>query len=139
MSQNVFFSDVNFWSKSDCWIKIEFKNLSFWKINFLQKMIIQKVLFSISSGTINSQFKIWHVEKLSIQSLIFKEKVCFIIWIFSSENFISNSDFQWKGLLQIMPFKISTKSEIVVVFCGANWVRTFFFQMWVFDRNLISQ
>ena len=46
------------------------QNLSFRKIKFLPKMIFQIVLFSISSGTTKSQFKIWHVEKLSFQSLI---------------------------------------------------------------------
>ena len=37
-----------------------------------------------------------------------------------------------------MPFKLSTPSEKLVV-CGANWIKTFFFQMWFFHRNLISQ
>ena len=59
-------------------------------------------------------FKMRHFfKKFQFRFLIFKEKVYF----------------------EIMPFKISTKSENYLVFPGANWVRTFFFS----DVNFLSK
>ena len=63
---------------------------------------------------------------------------------FVGKNFTSKSDIFFKSIhfkflifkekvyFKIMPFKISTKKENYLVFPGANWVRTFFFQMWIF-------
>ena len=99
------------------------------------------MLFSKSTGTKSSQLRTWHFEKchfkvslcrkillqnlivffrkISFQTLIFKEKVCY----------------------KVMPFKMSTKSGKFVVFCGANWVKTTFFRceflidIWFLNKN----
>ena len=119
-----FFIEISFLNKN--WTQ----KLSFWKKKFLQKMIIRKVLFSITFGTIDSQFKIWLVEKFSIQSLIFKEKACFKIMpfnrstkseklLFSAEH-IESQGFHWD-------VKFSTKSDFWMKIELKNWVSKIYF------------
>ena len=113
----------------------------FLEIFLLQNMIIWKVFYSKSAGTKNSQFKNWLLKfffsnfhcagkrllqnlipfflKISFQTLIFNEKVCY----------------------KVMPFKMSTQSEKLVVVRGANRVkplllrRDVFIEIWLLNIN----
>ena len=128
---------IEIWFLNKNWTQ----KLSFWKIFFFQSMLIRKVFYSISAGTKNSQFKIWLFEifllnfslcrktfasesdsffwKISFQTLIFNEKVCY----------------------KVMPFKMSTQSEKLVVVRGANRVETlfprrdFFIEIWFLNKK----
>ena len=109
-----------------------------WKLNSkskvqkkfsLHKTIIGKK-FSKPARTKNSRFKNFSIcrKKLLFKIRIFFAKIPFQTLIFNE-----------KACFKIMPFKRSTKCGKFVVFCGVNWIRTFFFQMWIFDRNLIPR
>ena len=141
MSQNVFFSDVNFWSKSDFSIKIELKNWVSGKYFFsriwLFEMfcirnlperkifnskpdLLEKFLSNFHcAGKLLLQNLITFFLKISFQTLIFNEKVCY----------------------KVMPFKMSTQSEKLVVGRGANRVKTLFLrrdvfiEIWFLDVN----
>ena len=104
----------------------------FLEIFLLQNMIIWKVFYSKSAGTKNSQFKNWLLKfffsnfhcagkrllqnlipfflKISFQTLICNERVCY----------------------KVMPFKISTQTEKLVVVRGAKRVKTLFLSRDVF-------
>ena len=130
---------VNFSSKPDFSIKIEFKN---W---VSEKYFISRIwLFEMFCIRNLPDRKILNSKPDILEFLLFKFSLCRKTFAsesdsFFSENFISNSDFQWKICYEVMLFKMSTQSEKVVVGRGANRVKTFFFQMWIFYRNLISQ
>ena len=140
-----FFSDVNFWSKSDFSIKIELKNrvsgkYFFSKIWLFEKFFIIKNCrnekFSVQNLTFwKFSFSIFHCAgklllqnlitfflKISFQTLIFNEKVC----------------------CKVVPFKMSTKSEQLVVLRGANRVKTWFLrcdvfiEIWFLNENWIQ-
>ena len=93
------FLDVNFSSQPD-FSKIKELKPCFSENNFLPKFDYSKSFF----------FEVCRNEKLTIQNLPgrkilksksqFVEKKCFRIRCFISKKFISNSDFQWKVLLQ---------------------------------------
>ena len=130
-----------FWSKSDSSIKIELKTW-FLDIRFFPKYDYPKSLvfeicrnekFPIQNLTFwNFFFSNFHCAgktfasesdyfflKISIQTLIFNEKVCY----------------------KVMPFKMSTQSEKLVVGHGANPVKTLFLrpdvfiEIWFLDIN----
>ena len=90
--------------------KFSIQNLTFWKFFFSNFHCAGKRLL---------QNLITFFLKISFQTLIFNEKVCY----------------------KVMPFKMSTQSENYVVFPGANWVRTFFFrfefliEIWFLNKN----
>ena len=93
----------------------------FLEISFSLKYDYSKSFVFDIFRTINSQIKIRHVEKLSIQSLIFQEKVCFKIWLFFSKGF----HFKLWLLLKTLASKscLSKQARKVkknVVFCWAN-------------------
>ena len=98
-----FFSDVNFWSKSDFSMKIELKNWVSGKYFLSRIWLFEKFFIIKSAGTKNSQYRNWYFGNFSFQNFIVQENACFRIWFFS-ENFISNSDFQWTSLLQSHDF-----------------------------------
>ena len=86
------------------------QNLTFWKFfisNFhcAGKRLLQNLIIFF--------------RKISFQTLIFNEKVCY----------------------KVMPFKMSTKSEQLVVFCWANRVKTIFLrcdvfiEIWFLDKQ----
>ena len=107
LSQNVFFSDVSFWSKSDFSIKIELKNWISGKYffsriclfeNFCFRNLPERRILNSKTGFLKFFFSKFHCAgkrllqnlipfflKISFQTLIFNEKVCY----------------------KVMPFKIS--------------------------------
>ena len=108
---------------------------------FLQNMIIQKVLFSKSAGTKNFQFKTWHFGNFSFQKFIVQENV-----FSESDYFFRKISFQTlifneKVCYKVVPFKMSTQSEKLVVFHGANRVKRLFlrcdvfFEIWFLNKN----
>ena len=121
--------------RCDVLIKIWFLNINWTQILIFSKILspqndFSKSISSKSARTKNSRFKNWSIcrkklhfkiqiffQKIPFQNLIFNEKVCF----------------------KIMSFKMSTQSEKLVVVRGANWVKTFLFQVWFFHRNLVFQ
>ena len=145
MSQNVFFSDVNLSSKSDFSIKIELKNwvcgkYFFSRIWLFEKFFIRNLperrILNSKTDFLNFFFSNFHCAgkrllqnlihfflKISFQTLISNEKVCY----------------------KVMLFKMSTQSEKLVVFRGAYWVKTFFFrceffiETWFLCKNWIQK
>ena len=125
--------------KTLCLRRDVFIEICFLDINWTQNLIFRKILYlqndfsksllSKSAKTKNSRFKNWSNcrKKLHFKIRTFFQKIPF-----------QNPIFNGKVYFKIMPFKLSTPSEKLVV-CGENWVKTFFFQMWFFHRNLISQ
>ena len=111
-----------------------------WKLNSkskvqkkfsLHKTIIGKK-FSKPARTKNSRFKNFSIcrKKLLFKIRIFFPKIPFQTLIFNE-----------KACFKIMPFKRSTKCGKFVVFCGVNWIRTFFFrcefliEIWFLNKN----
>ena len=91
---------IEIWFLNKKWTQ----KLSFWKIFFLSRIwLFEKFSIIKSAGTKYSQYKTWHFGNFSFQNFIVQENACFRMWFFS-ENFISNSDFQWKSLLQSHAF-----------------------------------
>ena len=115
---------IEIWFLNENWIQ----NLNFKKIS-LRKTIIGKS-FSKSARTKNSRFKNLSScrKKLHFKNRIFFPKIPFQTLIFNE-----------KACFKIMPFKISTKSEKNCCFLWSKLSQNVFFQMWIFDRNLISQ
>ena len=121
-----FFSDVTFSSKSDFSIKIELKNwvsgkYFFSRVCLFEKFFIRNLperrILNSKSDFLKFFFSIFHCagkrllqnlisffRKISFQTLIFNEKVCY----------------------KVMPFKMSTQREKLVVVRGANRVKTLF-------------
>ena len=110
LSRDVFFIEI--WFLNVNWTQ----NLNFRKILSPQNDLLKSIL-SKSARTKNFRFKNWSIcrknfhfkiriffQKIPFQNLIFNEKVYF----------------------RIMPFKISTKIEKLVVFRGGNQVKTLF-------------
>ena len=120
---------IGIWFLNKNWTQ----KLSFWKKFFLQNMNIWKLFY----------YKICRNENFSNHNLKFWKKCHFKI-SFCRKKLASYSDsffprisfqtlnFNGKACFKIMLFKISTKSEKLVVGRGANRVKTFFFQMWIF-------
>ena len=136
-----YFLNVMFWSKSDSSIKIELKTWFFDK-KFFSKMWLSEMscfrnlpeLKNLNSkpDILEFFFSNFHWAwklflqnlitfflKISFQTLIFNEKVCY----------------------KVKPFKISTQSEKLVVVHGANRVKTLFLrrdvfiEIWFLDIN----
>ena len=95
-------------------------------------MIIWKVFYAKSAGTKNSHIKNWLFEIFLLKFSLCRKTIASEADSFFSENFISNTDFQWKVCYKVMPFKKSTQSEKLVVVRGANRVRTLFLRRYVF-------
>ena len=127
---------IEIWFLNKNWTQ----KLSFWKMFFLQNMIIRKFFIIKLAGTKSSQFKTWPFGNFSFQIFIVQENVCFRIWLLFFWKFLFKLWFSMK--------KYATKS------CLLKWARRvktmlffpeqieserFFFQIWIFDRNLISQ
>ena len=116
-TQNLFFGNY-FSSTNSLFKKICFRNLAErktlnWKPDIFEIILFKFSLYRKTFASESDSF----FRKISFQTLIFKERVCY----------------------KVMPFKMSRQSEKLVVVRGANWGETFFFQMWIFHRNLISQ
>ena len=135
------FSDVNFWSKSDFSIKIEFKNWVSGKYfssaydysKCFVFEICRKEKFSIQNLTFRKFFfsnfhcagkrllqnLIPSFSKISVQNLIFNEKVCY----------------------KVMPFKISRQIQKPFIVRGANRFKTLFLkcdvliEIWFLNKN----
>ena len=124
-----------FFFRCEFFIEIWLLNI-YWTQNLIFRKILSpqndlsKSLLSKSAETKNSGFKNWS---------ICRKKLDFKIRFFFQKFPFQNTIFNGKVYFKIMPFKISTQTEKLVVVCGANWVKTFIFQMWIFHRNLISQ
>ena len=92
------------------------RKVFFIEVNQDEKLLIQKLI------------NLW--EKTSLQNSTFFQKVPF-----------QNRIFNEKVYFKIMPFKKSTKSEKIVVFCGANRVKTLFLrrdvfiEIWFLNKN----
>ena len=139
-----FFSDVNFWSKSDFSIKIELKNWLSGKYFFSKIWLFEKFFIIKSAATKNSQFKTW-----PFGNFLFKFSLCMKTFASESDSFFSKNSFQTlifneKVCYKIMPFKMSTKSEQFVVLRGANRVKTLFprcdvfIKVWFLNYNWIQ-
>ena len=116
-----FFIETWFFNKN--WIQ----KLSFWKIFLPQKMIIRNVLYSKSAGTKNSLFKTWHFKIFSFQIFIVQENFCLRFWfLFFWKISFQMLIFNEKVCYKVMPFKMSTQNEKLVVVRGANRVKTLF-------------
>ena len=129
---------IETWFLNKNWIQ----KLSFWKILLPQKMIIGNVLYSKSAGTKNSQFKTWHFGIFSFQIFIVQENFCFRIWfLFFWKISFQNLIFNEKVCYKVMPFKMSTQNEKLVVVRGANRVKTLFLrrdvliEIWFLNKN----
>ena len=121
--------------RRDVFIEIWLLNINWTQNLFFRKILspqndFSKSLLSKSAATKNSGFKNWS---------ICRKKLDFKIRLFFQKFPFQNTIFNGKVYFKIMPFKISTQTEKLVAVCGANWVKTFTFQMWIFHRNLISQ
>ena len=91
---------IEIWFLSKKWTQ----KLSFRKTFFLQSMIVRKVFHSNSAGRKKSQFKNWLFENFLLKFLLCRKTFTSESDSFFSENFIWNTDFQWKGLLQSHAF-----------------------------------
>ena len=123
-----------------------FIEIWFLKINWTQNLFFRKILspqndfskslLSKSAKTKNSRFKNWSN---------CRKKLHFKIRTFFQKFPFQNPIFNGKVYFKIMPFKISTQSEKLVVVCGANWVKTFFFrceffiETWFLNKNWIQK
>ena len=91
-----------------------------------------KSILSKSARTKNSLFKNWS---------ICRKKLHFKIRIFCQKFPFQNLIFNEKVYFKIMPFKISTKSQNLVVFRGGNQVKTLFLrcdvliEIWFLKKN----
>ena len=115
---------------------------NFRKLLFLHKLIIQKVLFSKSAGTKNSQLKI---ENLTFWKLFFSNFHCTgkgllqnLILFFGKFHFklwFSMKEFATKSCL------LKWAREVKNLLLSAEHIESkrFFFQMWIFHRNLTPQ
>ena len=108
LSQNVFFSVVNFWSKSVFSIKIELKNWVSGKIFFSKIWLFEKLFILKTAGTKNSQFKTWPFGKFSFQIFIVQGKLLLqnLITFFLKISF-QTLIFNKKVCYKVMPFEIS--------------------------------
>ena len=105
-------------------------------------MIIRKILFSKSAGTKISQFKTWHFGVFSFQIFIVQGKLLLqnLITFFLKISF-QTLIFNEKVCYKVMPFKMSMQSEKLVVGRGANRVKTLFLrpdvfiEIWFLDIN----
>ena len=133
MSQNVFFFRCEFlieiWLLNKNWIQ---------KPEFLENKFSPKNDYSKSFV-----FDIFRDDKFSIQNLKFwnfffqffikQEHFSFRIWLFFFlENSFQTLIFNEKDSYKVMLFKMSTKSEQLVVLRGANRVKTLFLRCDVF-------
>ena len=140
LSQNVFFSDVTFSSKSDFSIKIELKSWVSGKHFFSRVWLFAKFFIRIlpEGRILNS---ITDFLKFSSQIFIVQENVCFRIWFLFFWKFHFKLLFSMKNLLQSHDFKMSTQSEKLFVVRGANRVRTLFLrrdvfiEIWFLNKN----
>ena len=109
---------IEIWFLNENWIQ----NLNFRKNSLSTKRLLEKN-FSKPARTKNSLFKNWSIcrKKLHFKIRIFFQKIPFQTLIFNE-----------KACFKIIPFKISTKSEKLVVVCGANLVKTLFLRRDVF-------
>ena len=109
---------IEIWFLNENWIQ----NLNFRKNSLSTKRLLEKN-FSKPARTKNSLFKNWSIcrKKLHFKIRIFFQKIPFQTLIFNE-----------KACFKIIPFKISTKSEKLVVVCGANRVKTLFLRRDVF-------
>ena len=96
---------IEIWFLNKNWTQ----KLSFWKIFFLQNMIIRKFFIIKLAGTKSSQFKTWHFGNFSFQIFIVQENVCFRIWLLFFWKFLFKLWFSMK--------KFATKS------CLLKWAR----------------
>ena len=128
---------IEIWFLNKNWTQ----KLSFWKIFFFQSMLIRKVFYSKSAGTKNSQFKIWLFE-----IFLLNFSLCRKTFASESDSFFQRISFQTlnfngNACFKIMAFKISTKSEKFVVFCGGNQIKTLFvrcdvlIEIWFLNKN----
>ena len=135
-----YFSDVMFCRHLIPQYKLNSK-YKFRKLLFLHKLIIQKVSFSKSAGTKNSQLKI---ENLTFWKLFFSNFHCTgkgllqnLILFFGKFHFklwFSMKEFATKSCL------LKWAREVKNLLLSAEHIESkrFFFQMWIFHRNLIS-
>ena len=134
-SQNV---SIESWFLNKNWTQ----KLSFRKIFFLQNMIFRKDLFSKAARMKNFQFKtnltFW---KFFISNFHCAGKPFFqdLILFFFGKTSFQTLTFNERVCYKVMPFKMSTQSDKLVVVRGANRVKTLFLICDVFYRNLIPQ
>ena len=139
------FLDVNFSSKPDFSIKIEFKNWVSGKYFFPRKWLFE--MFCIRNLP---ERKILN-SKPDISEFFFSNfhcagKFCFRIWILFLWKFHFKLSFSMKKVCyKVMLFKMSTQSEKLVVGLEANRVKTFFFrceffiETWFLNKNWIQK
>ena len=132
--------------KTLCLRRYVFIEICFLDLNWTQKLIFRKFLYlqndfsksllTKSAKTKNSRFKNWSN---------CRKKLHFKIRTFFQNIPFQNPIFNGKVYFKIMPFQISTQSEKLVVVCGANWVKTFFFrceffiETWFLKKNWIQK
>ena len=109
---NYFFS-INWLFKKFCFRNLPERKTLNWKPDILETFLFKFSLYRKTFASESDSF----FRKISFQTLISNERVCY----------------------KVMPLKMSTRSEKLVVVRGAYWVKTFFFRMWIYHRNLISQ
>ena len=158
IESKLFFSDVKFSSQPDFSIKIEFKNWDSGKYFFSRIWLFEMFCFRNLP-----ERKIFNSKRDILEIFHFKFSLCRKTFAsesesFSSENFISNSDFQWKSLLQSQK-KLSFSAEqldskrffficeffVEVWFLNKNWTqklsfwKIFFLQFKMFPKVLYSK